>query len=115
MIAEEYADMLLYVTIGGVAGSVVGDVELSSPFLSHAVQIVGVFAIVRALDPLSPRILAVMPLILIWSYIPRYDKNMLDVRSCCQMLIPIAFDVDWAVIGIWNVFWTFTTTVAVSL
>lgn len=43
---------------------------LSKPFLSQAVQMVGVFERVRALDPLSPLIRAVTPISLTWSYMP---------------------------------------------
>lgn len=87
----------------------------SRPFLSHAVHIVGVFESVSAVDPLSPLIRAVTPFIFTWSYIPLYDSNMLDVPSCCQMLMAIAFDVCPDGMGTWNVFCTLITTVAVSL
>lgn len=57
--------MVAYVKIGTCAGGCVRSVVLSRPFLSHAVQMVGVFASVKALDPLRPLILAVIALIFI--------------------------------------------------
>lgn len=92
MMDDEYVVISLYVMIGVVLDDDVKVVE-SNPFLSQAVHIVGVFARVSALDPLRPLILAVTPLILIWSYIPAYALNIFDSRSCFHMLMAIEFDV----------------------
>lgn len=92
MTDDEYAVISLYVRMGMVLfGN--NEVVESKPFLSQAVHIVGVFERVSALDPLRPLILAVTPLILIWSYIPAYAVNIFDERSCFHMLMAIALDV----------------------
>lgn len=111
MIALEYDVTVWY----DMAADVSAGFDGSRPFLSHAVQIVGVLFKVRADDPLRPLIRAVMPAILTWSYIPLYDSNMFESLSWAQILMPIAFDVAPSARGTWNVFCMFITTEAVSL